>query len=239
MLQNGTSRPPHSVRPAQALAAVRVGCSPRPVRGAPLRGADGARPAPYPRPYALAGVAPGRTGDRLVRGSAHAHAHRPVGARQRPRHDPSGVRHDRGGRRRAAGLAGALARGAGVGALRPGGVGPVPAGERRRRASAPRSDAGIGRATASFPSGHAGIAVAFYGGLALIILRTVTQRGLAIALASLCFAVPVLVAVTRLYRGMHFPTDLLGSWLLAGIWITVVVATLLPRRRAGSGPTQP
>jgi undecaprenyl-diphosphatase len=93
--------------------------------------------------------------------------------------------------------------------------------------------------TASFPSGHAGIAVAFYGGLALIILRTVTQRGLAIALASLCFAVPVLVALTRVYRGMHFPTDVLASWLLAGIWITVVVATLLPRRRAGPGPTQP
>ena len=90
--------------------------------------------------------------------------------------------------------------------------------------------------TASFPSGHAGIAVAFYGGLALIILRTVTRRGVAVALASLCLAVPLLVALTRLYRGMHFPTDLLGSWLLAGIWITVVVATLLPRRRTGSEP---
>ena len=93
--------------------------------------------------------------------------------------------------------------------------------------------------TASFPSGHAGIAVAFYGGLALIILRTVTQRGLAIALASLCFAVPVFVALTRVYRGMHFPTDVLGSWLLAGIWITVVVWTLLPRRRVGSDEPQP
>jgi membrane-associated phospholipid phosphatase len=93
--------------------------------------------------------------------------------------------------------------------------------------------------TASFPSGHAGIAVAFYGGLALIILRTVTQRGLAIALASLCFAVPVFVALTRVYRGMHFPTDVLGSWLLAGIWITVVVWTLLPRRRVGADEPQP
>jgi membrane-associated phospholipid phosphatase len=84
--------------------------------------------------------------------------------------------------------------------------------------------------TASFPSGHAGIAVAFYGGLALIILRTVTRRSLAIALASVCVAVLVLVAVTRVYRGMHFPTDVLASWLLAGIWITLVVATLLPSR---------
>jgi undecaprenyl-diphosphatase len=93
--------------------------------------------------------------------------------------------------------------------------------------------------TASFPSGHAGIAVAFYGGLALIILRTVTRRGLAIALASLCLAVPLLVAVTRLYRGMHFPTDLLASWLLAGIWITVVVATLLPRAEPARDRTEP
>jgi undecaprenyl-diphosphatase len=92
--------------------------------------------------------------------------------------------------------------------------------------------------TASFPSGHAGIAVAFYGGLALIILRVVTRRRLAIALAAICFAVVVLVAITRIYRGMHFPTDVLGSWLLGGIWITLVVATLLPRAEpAGAGPS--
>ena len=93
--------------------------------------------------------------------------------------------------------------------------------------------------TASFPSGHAGIAVAFYGGLALIVLRTVTRRRLAVALAAICFAVPVLVGITRVYRGMHFPTDVLGSWVLAGIWITLVVATLLPRGRVPSGKVHP
>jgi len=88
-----------------------------------------------------------------------------------------------------------------------------------------------GALTASFPSGHAGIAVAFYGGLGLIVLRSAPQRRLAIANASFCLAVVVMVALTRVYRGMHFPTDVLGSWLLGGIWVVTVVNVLLPRRR--------
>jgi len=89
----------------------------------------------------------------------------------------------------------------------------------------------VGALTASFPSGHAGIAVAFYGGLALIVLRSAPQRRLAIAIASFCLAAVLMVALTRVYRGMHFPTDVLGSWLLGGIWVVTVVNVLLPRRR--------
>ena len=98
-----------------------------------------------------------------------------------------------------------------------------------RQRPEPRLDAGA--LTASFPSGHAGIAVAFYGGLALIVLRSAPQRRLAIAIASFCFAVVAMVALTRVYRGMHFPTDVLASWLLGGIWITAVVTVLLPSHR--------
>jgi undecaprenyl-diphosphatase len=96
----------------------------------------------------------------------------------------------------------------------------------------------MGALTASFPSGHAGIAVAFYGGLGLIVLRTVADRRLAVGIASVCFAVAVMVAVTRVYRGMHYPTDVLGSALLGGVWVVAVVSLLLPRRKAVGGPRQ-
>jgi membrane-associated phospholipid phosphatase len=94
-----------------------------------------------------------------------------------------------------------------------------------------------GALTASFPSGHAGMAVAFYGGLALILLRSVMPRKLAISIASFCLAVILMVAITRWYRGMHFPTDVLGSWLLAGTWVLVVVTVLLPRHTTAAERT--
>ncbi len=39
----------------------------------------------------------------------------------------------------------------------------------------------------------------------------------------ICAAVPLLIAGSRVYRGMHYPTDVLAGALLGAIWLTVVV----------------
>ena len=88
--------------------------------------------------------------------------------------------------------------------------------------------------TSSFPSGHTGAALALYGCLAVILLRNAKPRWLAVCLAVLGFAIPVLVAASRVYRGMHYPTDVLAGLLASGIWLTVVLLVLLPRRRSGA-----
>ncbi|HZV27115.1 MAG TPA: phosphatase PAP2 family protein [Acidothermaceae bacterium] len=81
--------------------------------------------------------------------------------------------------------------------------------------------------TSSFPSGHTAAAVALCGSIAALVVfygaRTVWRR-LAIAVAILF---PIAVAASRLYRGMHYPTDVLGGALLGATWLRVSVAAVL------------
>ena len=47
---------------------------------------------------------------------------------------------------------------------------------------------------------------------------------------------PVLVAVSRMYRGEHHPTDILGSLLFSALWLTATSLLIKPNadsRRAG------
>ncbi len=79
--------------------------------------------------------------------------------------------------------------------------------------------------TSSFPSGHTAAAVALYFTLALVIhvhAKSNTWSRLAFALATV---LSVIVAVSRMYRGMHFVTDvtagaLLGAACVAIAWYT-------------------
>ena len=88
--------------------------------------------------------------------------------------------------------------------------------------------------TSSFPSGHTAASVALYGGLAVLAWRAgaaVWLRTLATAAAVL---VPIVVAVSRMYRGMHYPTDVIAGALLACCWLAVVSTVVLGRRRPAS-----
>jgi membrane-associated phospholipid phosphatase len=77
--------------------------------------------------------------------------------------------------------------------------------------------------TSSFPSGHTAAAICFYGSIAAIILWHSRSRWIKTATVVICAAVPLLVAGSRVYRGMHYPTDVLAGVLLGGIWLTIVV----------------
>jgi undecaprenyl-diphosphatase len=84
--------------------------------------------------------------------------------------------------------------------------------------------------TSSFPSGHTGAAVALYVGLAVVLIRLARPSGAGLAVlavaGTLCL-LPVVVAVSRLYRGMHFLTDVLAGAAAGGLWLAIVVVTVL------------
>ena len=86
--------------------------------------------------------------------------------------------------------------------------------------------------TSSFPSGHTGAAVALYVCLAVIIWTRVAQRALAVPVAVVLCVIPVAVGVSRMYRGMHYATDVVSGALGGLIWLLVVLAVLWPQGEA-------
>ncbi|MFN8147102.1 MAG: phosphatase PAP2 family protein [Candidatus Nanopelagicales bacterium] len=96
----------------------------------------------------------------------------------------------------------------------------------RARPDVPHLDAAP--PTSSFPSGHTGAAVALYGCIAVLLWRTSSSRGpwLRAAIA-VCCVVPVVVAVSRVYRGMHHVSDVVFGAIGGGVWLLIVVTVLL------------
>jgi membrane-associated phospholipid phosphatase len=82
--------------------------------------------------------------------------------------------------------------------------------------------------TSSFPSGHTSAAVALYLGLAVILFRLANRTWLKRA-AWLLLIVPLGVALTRMYRGMHHPSDVLASFLNGGVCVLVMSRAILDR----------
>ena len=86
----------------------------------------------------------------------------------------------------------------------------------------------------AFPSGHTTAATVFavFAVWALAgRMRTVGQRT---ALVSLGVAYAVIVGLTRLWLGVHWPSDVLGGWLL-GLASLTVIGVVAARRRWSSG----
>jgi membrane-associated phospholipid phosphatase len=81
------------------------------------------------------------------------------------------------------------------------------------RARPPVVELDIFPAMQSFPSGHVVAAVAVYGGIAMIVAMHARRTAHAVAWWALFLVVPVAVAVSRMYRGMHHPSDVAASFI--------------------------
>ncbi|MDQ3739215.1 MAG: phosphatase PAP2 family protein, partial [Actinomycetota bacterium] len=78
----------------------------------------------------------------------------------------------------------------------------------------------------SFPSGHSAAAVAFYSSLLVIVRWHTKRRALRSTLFTVAVIVPIVVAFSRVARGMHHPIDVVAGLLLGVMSILVVRAAM-------------
>ncbi|MEV4824761.1 phosphatase PAP2 family protein [Micromonospora sp. NPDC049274] len=83
--------------------------------------------------------------------------------------------------------------------------------------------------TSSFPSGHTSAAVALYVGIAVLMALRARSTGAKVTWWTLLLMVPLGVALTRMYRGMHHPSDVAASFLNGGTCVAIMARAVLDR----------
>jgi membrane-associated phospholipid phosphatase len=77
-------------------------------------------------------------------------------------------------------------------------------------------------ATHSFPSGHAFFAASFFGGLAVLVSARVRNRFLRAAVWIVAVSLILLVGLSRVYLGVHYPSDIIAGYAAATVWVAAV-----------------
>jgi membrane-associated phospholipid phosphatase len=85
-------------------------------------------------------------------------------------------------------------------------------------------------ADASYPSGHTAASLAVYCGLVLLLTSAFPKRSWRVAAWAIALLLPVFVAFSRMYRGMHHPLDVAAGALIG---IGAVLVLLFACRAAG------
>jgi len=81
--------------------------------------------------------------------------------------------------------------------------------------------------TSSFPSGHTGAATALYVGIAVVLAWRTRGAWARRAAVGALVLVPLSVALARLYRGMHHPSDVVAAFVNGGTCVLIAARTLL------------
>jgi len=89
--------------------------------------------------------------------------------------------------------------------------------------------------TESFPSGHAMLSAIVYLTLGALLAQLVERRRQRAYLVGVALTLTLLIGLTRVYLGVHYPTDVLGGWMAGLSWalLVAVVARAVKRRSPG------
>ncbi len=87
--------------------------------------------------------------------------------------------------------------------------------------------------TSSFPSGHSMISAVTYLTLAILLARVTQQRRAKIFIIAVAVFTTILVGISRIYLGVHWPTDVAAGWTAGAVWALLCdqVADWLQKKR--------
>lgn len=83
----------------------------------------------------------------------------------------------------------------------------------------------------SFPSGHAAGSIILYGSFLFLLPAFVQKRTLRTLLQLLMVFIIVSVGISRIYLGVHFPTDIIGGYLLSFSWLCLTYPVYREKRK--------
>jgi undecaprenyl-diphosphatase len=88
--------------------------------------------------------------------------------------------------------------------------------------------------TTSFPSGHATLAAVTYLTLGALLSRVEPRRHAKIYVLTVAVALTLLIGVSRIYLGVHWPTDVLAGWCVGAAWAMLCWRIALALQRSGT-----
>jgi undecaprenyl-diphosphatase len=90
----------------------------------------------------------------------------------------------------------------------------------------------------SFPSGHSMMSTVIYLSLAALLARIQHERKIRIYIISVALFLAFIIGISRIYLGVHYPTDVVGGWTIGLGWASICWfgAKYLQRKRVIENP---
>src|SRR5690606_29933797 len=92
---------------------------------------------------------------------------------------------------------------------------------------------------AAYPSGHASSTAAFAGVVGVLLLMLVRRASMRRLGYTLLAVLVLVVGADRVLLGRHYPSDVVGGWLLAAVFVLLVLSVYNPLPRSHAARAEP